>query len=471
MTKLGRHWRIAGLCIAAGSALWISTRALAQVEDARPIDLNDALAALDADSYEARSIATQALALDLSISESQIAALMGRPDLTPEQSWRLMEALRERFLTTPRGAIGIRYNQLADPPRIADLLPDFPASKAKLLRVDDEIISIEGRPLSLETVAAMQQETFSRDPGDVLHMRIRRTESQENAEVRAENTGNAPQPGTPGTVTKILDIDVTLGSTAGFGGEPALDPRVLERAFAARMERMGVSTLSNKTIEPNIEAQAWKVGGVRMPQPMSRTGRVLSGPVGIEYNMPGRYGALAAAQQNARFVQQLNLIRQGGNAANLPNALNARVQIGDNVPGGGRLQIRRVQLPEELKDQNAARMEQVRAQARAQIAAAQQERAALQMELDGLSELKTPASPDAVGEANRLAAQIGTLEARIEAQTRTLGGASGEDPNVRRQAELLIDELRAKVALLRIRLQDTMDGRTARNAEASLDGE
>lgn len=462
--------------VAAGALLWACAGGMwagvARAEGEAPpsVDPEQALSAMNSDDYATRERATKALAGDLSVSEEDITKLMKRPDLTPEQSQRLLEVVRERFMSTPRGAIGIRYDRTAHPPRVAAVFPNFPAAKDGLLRAGDQIVSIEGRSLE-DHVEVMQEETFSRDPGDTLHLHIRR-EVKEGGEAKpgegADQTERAEQAGGPAGATEELDIAVKLGSTMDFPDNSVLDPAALQRALAVRLARMGAGAPTSETIEPRVEPGKWDQGTA--PRLLRQWSRVLSGPLESEAEASIiNYGGVAMTPENARLIRQLDALRQGGNGANLANGLKVHMEA-VNLPGGGRVEVQRIDVPQEMKAKNEARLRQIRAQ---QLAI-QRQRMALQLAEQRRKqrpEETTPGTPDPVEEANRLATQIGELERRIAEQTRMLRSAGADDPNVRRLTQETIDDLRGKMAALRARLQDAMSGIAGDSADASLEGE
>lgn len=139
--------------------------------EAKP-DLDGLLKDLDADDLATREEATRALATNTTLTMNELEALLGRPGLSPEQTTRLLTAARDRFVRSPRAALGVQFeNPAAGPVVIARTFERFPA--AGMLKAGDEIVAVEGRSTTAGW-ASFRPTIICRDPGDTLRMEIRR---------------------------------------------------------------------------------------------------------------------------------------------------------------------------------------------------------------------------------------------------------------------------------------------------------
>ena len=137
------------------------------------VSIAESLRLLGSDSVLERASASVALGASDRVGLRDIEAALLTPDLSPEQRLRLERVGFEKFSSTPRGALGIRFQQrLADGPASGTVIDatyeGFDAHR--VLRPGDVIYSIDGqRVLSIDDGKRAIQ---SHDPGERLTLRI-----------------------------------------------------------------------------------------------------------------------------------------------------------------------------------------------------------------------------------------------------------------------------------------------------------
>lgn len=190
--------------------------------EAPPPELIESLVAgLDDESYTQRERSFVALAELRSLNLKSIEAILDRRDLTSEQRARLVVLARERFVTSPRAAMGVQFytnvsggagvEAASSYVAIENLVPGF--RSAEVLRPGDVILEVAGfrisGPLSRDMVRA---HIISRDPGDTLPMVIRRGAER-------------------------MEVSVTLGSYLDLAQGSPIYPHDMARSWWARMGR------------------------------------------------------------------------------------------------------------------------------------------------------------------------------------------------------------------------------------------
>ena len=205
------------LLIAAGSlALCGLTRAWADT----PAEVNKLVDALRADSVAQREVASTALADRPDLELVQLGDILRRNDLTPEQRLRLENIARDKFVRSPRGALGVQFAELAAEASIAATFEKFPSSK--VLKPGDVITAIEG-------VAMVSPDGYQRpncrpfiiasDPGESIRVTVRRD-------------------------GQVLELDCPLGrfndlnNPGRWAGVSAFQPGDIEAAWAIRAARL-----------------------------------------------------------------------------------------------------------------------------------------------------------------------------------------------------------------------------------------
>ncbi len=168
----------------------------------------------------------------------QIYAALSRMDLTSEQRYRLMSAVQDNLLLTPRGAVGISVATRQDNKIVVGrLLPDLPAQD--LLHVGDRITHLQGKPLP--NWRAFVKEVQTREPGAKITVTVERIISPRRT--------NRRQIGVEEPKFATLDIEIELGSA-----EMLRDP------ISGRIQRTG-------EVFQALKKEAGEVGVAFAPQP------------------------------------------------------------------------------------------------------------------------------------------------------------------------------------------------------------
>lgn len=161
--------------------------------------------ALGDSSYAAREAANAQL-IASSLENLQLYAVLARRELTAEQRHRLLSALRERLLNTPRGAVGIKVDQRwrrENKVVVEDLLPDLPARE--VLQVGDRITHLEGEPL--ESWIVFVRAVQSKVPGAKITFTVERLVSGRRPQRRDVGVEAAPDP-----KYETFQVELELGS-------------------------------------------------------------------------------------------------------------------------------------------------------------------------------------------------------------------------------------------------------------------
>lgn len=405
----------------------------------------DAVDALDADDFALREAATLVLSTDPDVSDEALSLKMGAGVLSAEAQARLYTAMRDRFVRSARGAIGIRFEGMGT--RVGATYENFPAHDAGLIKEGDVIVGVSGRALSQDDAGRNELvvETFSHEPGETLRLRVARVD--ERGEVRE------------------IDIETTLGSIDRFPQQEmnAWRDSIYRAAFERRMERLGIEP-ETRTFRADIETAAWagladqRMALLRRANPASRSSRVLAGPVegsvsvfgGVHLTLNGNGRAalvrVPVVPQQALRGEDVEALRRRAEVLraqriNVGGNANVNVQV-----GGGN-----VQWPEELADQVQRRRAEAQAQA---------QRKAMLARLDAADERNEEIAgidtSNPVETANRLAARIGRLESEVAQQERLLRAGGGDDAGIQRMAEERITELRTTLLKLEVRLRRAM---------------
>ena len=212
---------------AIGPAALPSDADLARVEVSN--ELLKLARALESDAYADRASA-QASIIARRPTPDELMALLLRKDLSDEARNVLVAILRERILTAPRGALGIRMEGVGlreGGVRITGLVAGMPAEK--LLLPGDIIVSVNQVQLAdrNDLIRVVQ----SLPPGGSVKLLVRRTLRDPKGQVQLGPDGME--------LTENLEFVVRLGSTDDLveRGDPiaplAINPATLERRATA----------------------------------------------------------------------------------------------------------------------------------------------------------------------------------------------------------------------------------------------
>lgn len=188
------------------------------------------IARLDSVFLADREGAMLELFADPSFDLETIEHWLALPELTPEQRLRLEVLGRERFASTPRAGLGVRFANLPtdEGVRLDGVLPGFPAGE--LLRPGDIVLSINGQPV-LNT-AHMGEVILSHVPGESLVLDIARPVLPMPRAIGPDGVEIRPP-------VEHLTIAVPLGRYDDLQTGIALTPPRLEGAFRQRLARIG----------------------------------------------------------------------------------------------------------------------------------------------------------------------------------------------------------------------------------------
>lgn len=262
---------------------------LAADDPEAPARLEGFIRDLQSSEFAARSRAESAIAADPGITLAMIEkALRERgPGLSPDARQRLSTIGRQRFLETPRAAMGIQFWQersLRDRVVIERTIPNFPDAAAKLepgdMLIEADGVSLVG-PGSRDRLQAI---IISHDPGEELPLVVRRGDRK-------------------------LTFAVRLGRRDTLGQSLPPAPQVLERAWKHRIGNL-VET-AGEPIRPPVDAQAWtSVPAAFMDR---RQDRVLLRHKGLDIGPAVAGGGMArGATQDFDLIARQQLAAFGG---------------------------------------------------------------------------------------------------------------------------------------------------------------
>jgi hypothetical protein len=184
---------------------------------------------LDADAYAARASA-RAQIVARKPAPDELMALLLRRDLGDEARHVLVTILRERIVTAPRGALGIRMEMLAARERkgvrITGLIAGMPAER--VLKVDDVVTKVNGVELGDRT--DLIREVQGLPPGAEVAVVVERARRDARGEIVRDAAG--------GEQLDTLELVLRLGSTDELAekGDPQggiVNIPSLERQMAA----------------------------------------------------------------------------------------------------------------------------------------------------------------------------------------------------------------------------------------------
>lgn len=329
----GRAAVIAAMALVASSAF--AQPVLGDRGESRPAspvaaEIDALLAALDAPDFRERDAATRRMAELATMDDSAIAALMQRPGLTLEQQFRVVRVIRERFMSTPRGAIGVQFSSTAPRPVVGVMLGGFPAERQGVLKPGDILLEVDGVDLSMDSawtasrhsLYRIQSLIHSRDPGDLLPAKILRPAPGGAGVVRLEQGHVAVQ------LPKgdELEVMIPLGREEDLrrqAGEPANARReAMNAAWFVRAQRLGLLNQANSAeIAQTPPRDQWEPY-INLTYLGQSAAMMTPGPLraGVERGDGHRLAMTVLNQVNeARWRQQQVLRQRMGANANMIN--------------------------------------------------------------------------------------------------------------------------------------------------------
>lgn len=279
---------------------------------------------LDSESWAEREEAFRELQAHPAATEDRLAELAKNEAFSLEQRRRLAGAVRERFINSPRGAIGIQFapGTSTEPAIIDEARPNFPAGQLGLLRSGDRIDAVDGIELAPkpdpnvppQRVRAVFNNfddparrklisyVVSRNPGDEITLRIRRPIGPARIDVGNNLNalaGDAPPP----MEFETLEVKVPLGSYDDLHPIPAQRQQVALQAWPNRAAKLGLSDMDPPLITSNVDPEVWNRARPRAQYPPSIAGDAR--PAGL---LPGR----VELNRGNQFAQALRLDPKGG---------------------------------------------------------------------------------------------------------------------------------------------------------------
>ncbi|MCI0675027.1 MAG: PDZ domain-containing protein [Phycisphaerales bacterium] len=169
-----------------------------------------AVGQLDDPSFDTRERATAVL-LDVQTDKLQLYAILNDRSLTTEQRYRLLAVLRQKLVSTPRGALGIstrfqdqqpQLDAMGQPAgvRVAELLPGLPAER--VLQVGDRITHVDGVPLII--MGDLQFRVQSKRPGEKVQLTVKRQKNDAQGQPLMDDQGLP--------IAETMQIELALGS-------------------------------------------------------------------------------------------------------------------------------------------------------------------------------------------------------------------------------------------------------------------
>jgi hypothetical protein len=267
--------------------------ALALAPAAGALDFDEVVTRLDSDDLRTRDSAAEELRQAVGANEGDgaearaiehaAAEFLRTRNLTLEQRVRLIGALRDRFVESPRAAMGVQFVTPQRLPRGVELqmvMDGFPAKDLGILQAGDVVIEAAGISLLDGELLRINQRgmtqaserlrhiVISHDPGETIPMAVLR--HLPGAE-RGANPGDQAAAGLPmgvaefitegpGKNAEVLALQVLLGSfnqlrQAQGGMGP--DPYSLEGAWRERLRRLGVEPIEVASLDVPLEREDW----------------------------------------------------------------------------------------------------------------------------------------------------------------------------------------------------------------------
>lgn len=213
--------------------------------------------------------------------EREAAETLRTQDLTLEQRIRLTDALRRRFFSTARGAMGVQFQQpqqVLMGVELARVIEGFPAGEAGVLKPGDVVTSVAGVSLldpdlarfrANGTTAGSERLRFiviSHDPGDTVEMTLIRPiilpDGRQAPRNPAPGVQGVPGAGAyitegPGKNADLMTVKVPLGSFERLQQGNLLDRGTLEGAWQERARRLGIPSIEARRLHSPLTIADW----------------------------------------------------------------------------------------------------------------------------------------------------------------------------------------------------------------------
>jgi len=220
--------RVVLLIAVACAPAWSAAHGAGGGREARGDGIEDLVRALASDDLGQREAASDALRREPAITLKDIEAALGTPGLSHEAWHRLYAAARERFMTDPRPALGVQFQQNGLRPVIGQVFRNFPA--AEVIRVGDLVVEVDGVPL--DTYQDARAIILARDPEDELPMTLLRGGELVRVSVRLGRFDDLPDPALTEDVLEPAWRRRSRAYAAGFWGAGASGPRAIETGLS-----------------------------------------------------------------------------------------------------------------------------------------------------------------------------------------------------------------------------------------------
>lgn len=184
-----------------------------------------------------------------------------QPDQPLETRSRLIGALRERFMRSPRAAMGFQFGGVTPVGVIIGATFDpFPAKRLGLLQPQDIITSIEGTRLDaqlsqqgdpIRVQELVRAIILSHEPGERVRLSILRPTPVANVDGQPIDGAVADMGG------QHLDILVPLGSSTALPDNRGDLGFPLENAWRVRLDRLGLAETPRPTLGSGLTLSQW----------------------------------------------------------------------------------------------------------------------------------------------------------------------------------------------------------------------
>lgn len=195
------------------------------------------------------------------LMESAVLEMAHRPDFSLETRTRLIGALRQRFMNSPRAAMGIQFGGVTPVGVIIGHAFDgFPSRDLRLLQPQDIITAIEGVRLDAQLTqqgdSTRVQELvraiiLSHEPGEQVRLSIIRPGLAPNIDGQVVGERVLDSSG------QHLDLLVPLGAYTALPTNRDDQRFTLENAWRVRMERLGLAEPPRQTLGSDLTASQW----------------------------------------------------------------------------------------------------------------------------------------------------------------------------------------------------------------------